>query len=180
MKRPIGCPDDMPVFLCDVHPPSKRGGSATYSFDCPYCLVRHTHGAEDGHRRAHCGYGSPLLDQGYWVIGRRDRHKCIAADSKDASTVSDKTCKGCSNVIPVPTCQCHLCQSVYKMTKWCSKECRGEAGRQRAKIRRRIIRSCAVCRRDPYTIPYWPKGCAHCEAELAKVTDYVGGHDVQR
>lgn len=39
--------------------------------------------------------------------------------------MSDKTCKRCSNVIPVPTCQCHLCQSVYKMTKWCSKECRG-------------------------------------------------------
>lgn len=90
--------------------------------------------------------------------------------------MSDKTCKRCSNVIPVPTCQCHLCQSVYKMTKWCSKECRGEAGRQRAKIRRRII--CYDCRCNPR--PYWPKGCAHCEAELAKVTDYVGGHDVQR
>lgn len=70
MKRPADCPDDMPVFFCDVRPPSKRGDNATYSFDCPYCLVRHTHSAEDGHRAAHCREGSPLRDQGYWLIGR--------------------------------------------------------------------------------------------------------------
>lgn len=176
MKRPIGCPDDMPVFLCDVHPPSKRGSIATYSFDCPYCLVRHTHSAEDGHRSAHCGYGSPLLDQGYWVIGRRDRHKCIAADSKDASTVSDKTCKRCGVAIPVPTCKCNMCQSAYKATKWCGKACSSEAGKKRSKVRREIIKGCDSCRWDPY-IDNWPMNCAYCKAKLAKVTDYVGGHN---
>jgi hypothetical protein len=43
---------------------------------CPYCAVYHYHGAEDGHRVAHCIYvpesyprgSNPIRDTGYYIM----------------------------------------------------------------------------------------------------------------
>jgi hypothetical protein len=40
-----------PVFLCEPH---TAGGITTWSFWCPLCRRKHTHGAGPGHRVAHC------------------------------------------------------------------------------------------------------------------------------
>lgn len=36
---------------------------------CPFCGVRHTHGASEGHRNSHCGVGAhPWSDNGYYLL----------------------------------------------------------------------------------------------------------------
>jgi hypothetical protein len=40
-----------PVLLCEPH---TTEGITTWSFWCPLCTRKHTHGAGPGHRVAHC------------------------------------------------------------------------------------------------------------------------------
>ena len=53
--------DGTPVIECRQ---SKNG--RTWSFECPHCRCRHTHGAMPGHRVAHCyDAASPFKATGY-------------------------------------------------------------------------------------------------------------------
>ena len=84
----VQMPDDLPIVDCRrVH----HDGYDTFEFACPHCWTFgdargvddtvvwgrykkrpqrakakvHTHGAEEGHRHAHCIQGSPFQDRGY-------------------------------------------------------------------------------------------------------------------
>lgn len=60
--------NDLPVLLCrEVR---EKSGLLLWECWCPYCKRFHTHGAEAGHRVAHCDSG-PFRDTGY--ILKRDR-----------------------------------------------------------------------------------------------------------
>lgn len=55
-----------PIVLCREVPPSHPRGVKTWEFWCPFCSRYHTHGAEPGHRVAHCGdESSPFYEKGY-------------------------------------------------------------------------------------------------------------------
>jgi hypothetical protein len=48
-----------------------RNGRPSFRFDCPHCRRPHYHGAEEGHRAAHChDPASPYAETGY-VLGLR-------------------------------------------------------------------------------------------------------------
>ena len=91
MRRPKNCPADMPVFLCTLHPAKRKIDAPTYRFHCPYCLVTHVHGAQDGHRTAHCHtvnrngspVYSPLKAKGYWLVGPRRAGNEAAGEGKE-------------------------------------------------------------------------------------------------
>jgi hypothetical protein len=51
-----------------------RNGVPAFRFDCPHCRRPHYHGAEEGHRAAHChDRTSPYRDVGYVLVLRTDR-----------------------------------------------------------------------------------------------------------
>jgi hypothetical protein len=52
----------LPIFKCQPI------GSGIWRFWCPYCARYHDHGAEPGHRVAHCTTESPLKDGGYELL----------------------------------------------------------------------------------------------------------------
>jgi hypothetical protein len=64
----------LPMMLCEPSPSDT--GRETWRFWCPYCRAYHTHGAEDGHRVAHChNPASPFTMGGGYMIKLDPRYR---------------------------------------------------------------------------------------------------------
>ena len=49
--------------------PCRKNGYGQVYFNCIWCGVEHTHGAQEGHRVAHCeSEGSPYSEDGYYLV----------------------------------------------------------------------------------------------------------------
>lgn len=44
---------------------ARAAAYGTWVIECPYCGKRHTHGAKEGHRVAHCAVDTPESVKGY-------------------------------------------------------------------------------------------------------------------
>jgi hypothetical protein len=49
---------NIPIIVCEEY-------NGQWRFWCPFCKKWHYHGAEPGHRVAHCGSDSPFRETGY-------------------------------------------------------------------------------------------------------------------
>ena len=91
-----------------------------------------------------------------------------------------KACVYCDKPIELLACQCAKCLAENESKKYCSKACRAEAGRMRAKLKREIIYECETGTYSDEHI-WWPSKCPRCAAEyklrLGVKYEALKGHD---
>lgn len=64
----LGSEEGIPIVAATrvyLRPTSGWPGGARFVFWCQFCGCEHVHSAENGHRAAHCAYGSPFVERGY-------------------------------------------------------------------------------------------------------------------
>lgn len=65
MQQPIA---NLPVFECEEK--TTRYGVTIWTFRCPECKRKHSHGPMEGHRVAHCTNGKYRDNGGYYLVAK--------------------------------------------------------------------------------------------------------------